>query len=99
MSPSPLMLHAVMSAVNGNAVAQPGSSSSLKPCGPVSAFNVTTQVLLRSGVASPPCPHPGRAAQPRQHGGNDRYRPSAHQRALAGVSATGVSGGFPANQV
>src|ERR1700712_4110240 len=55
MSPSPLMLQAVMSLVNGSAAAQPGSSSSFRLCaGP--SFKVTTQVLLRSVVESSHCP-------------------------------------------
>ena len=41
-----------MSLVKGSASAQPGSSSSLSPCGVVSPFSVTTQVLLRSVVES-----------------------------------------------
>ena len=53
---SPLIFQAVMSLVNGSAAAQPGSSSSLSPCGVASPFIVTTQVLLRSVVASSHCP-------------------------------------------
>src|SRR5260370_8005868 len=49
---SPLTLQAVMSLVNGNAAAQPGSSSSFRPCAVASPFSVTTQVLLRSVVES-----------------------------------------------
>ncbi len=41
-----------MSLVNGSAAAQPGSSSSFKPCDVASLFSVTTQVLLRSVVDS-----------------------------------------------
>src|SRR5260221_13255167 len=52
MSPSPLMFQEVISLLNGSAAAQPGSNSSLRPCGVVSPFSVTTQVLLRSVVAS-----------------------------------------------
>ena len=38
------------------AAAQPGSSSSFRPCGVASLFSVTTQVLLRSVVESSHCP-------------------------------------------
>src|SRR6185436_6344144 len=53
---SPLIFQDVISLVNGSAAAQEGSSSSLSPCGVVSPFSVTTQVLLRSVVASSHCP-------------------------------------------
>ena len=49
---NPLTFQAVISLVNGSAAAQPGSSSSLRPCGVESPFSVTTQVLLRSVVES-----------------------------------------------
>ena len=53
---SPLTFQPVMSLVKGSAAAQPGSSSSFSPCGVVSGFSVTTQVLLRSVVESSHCP-------------------------------------------
>src|ERR1700749_907249 len=56
MSPRPLTFQPVMSLVKGSAAAQAGSSSSLRPCGVVSGFSVTTQVLLRSVVESSHCP-------------------------------------------
>ncbi len=107
------MLQAVISLVNGNAFAQPGSSSSFRPCGVASFFNVTTQVLLRSVVESShwptmsffkveaSCGHAGdpQAIDANIVGNRDVGTTAGHQRAFTGVSATGVSGGFPANQV
>ena len=114
------MLQAVMSLVKGSAAAQPGSSSSFRPCGEVSPFSVTTQVLLRSVVESSHCPimsffsavaascalltdeHGDHCKADKQSSPRERdarsHKTAHHQRAFAGVSATGVSGGLPANQ-
>src|SRR5579871_676554 len=54
----PLMVQPVMSLVKGRAAAQAGSSSTAKPCGVLSGFNVNTQVLLRSVVESSHFPTP-----------------------------------------
>src|SRR5690242_6965402 len=54
----PLMFQPVMSLVKGSAAAQPGSSSTASPCGVVSGFKVSTQVLLRSVVESSHFPTP-----------------------------------------
>ena len=106
------MFQAVISLVNGSAAAQPGSSSSFRPCGVESPFSVTTQVLLRSVVESSHWPIMSffrvaascdRAGDPQAIDASSAASamPSAtarHQRPFAGVSATGVSGGLPANQ-
>ncbi len=92
--------------------AQPGSSSSFRPCGVASPFSVTTQVLLRSVVESSHWPTMSffKVAASCVHAGDPQTTdansaastmPSAtasHQRPFTGVSATGVSGGLPANQ-
>ena len=106
---SPLTFQPVMSLVKGNAAAQPGSSSSLRPCGVLSGFNVTTQVLLRSVVESSHCPimfffsvaaSCARAGEATTASASAATRQDTkfHQLAFTGVSGTGVSGGLPANQ-
>ena len=113
---SPLTFQAAMSLVKGSAAAQPGSSSSFKPCGEASPFSVTTQVLLRSVVESSHWPimsffraeascdragdakETGNASNASSAGSTMPGRPADHQRPFTGVSATGVSGGLPANQ-
>ena len=105
------MFQAEMSLVKGSAAAQFGSSSSLRPCGVVSFFIVTTQVLLRSVVESSHWPTiaffsaAASCGRCRQHCRKQRRQHDAgmarrrrHQRPFTGVSATGVSGGLPANQ-
>ncbi len=100
-----------MSLVKGSAAAQPGSSSSFSPCGVASLFSVTTQVLLRSVVESSHWPIMSffsvaascaeRRDMPATSASSAASAmPSAarHQRLFTGVSATGVSGGLPANQ-
>ena len=105
------MLQAAMSLVKGSAAAQPGSSSSFRPCGAASGFIVTTQVLLRSVVASSHCPiisffrvaaSCACAGDPATNRREQRCKCKTttkfHQWAFTGVSATGVNGGLPANQ-
>src|SRR4029078_4975560 len=112
MSPRPLIFQAVISLVKGSAAAQPGSSSSFMPCDVVSGLSVTTQVLLRSVVASSHCPimsffrveascdRAGDASADSTDNATmvAQGRPADIQRPFTGVSGTGGSGALPANQ-